>query len=817
MPPRQSARNAARQSTSQQTAKPKARKAAPKSTTTSKKSSATKGLKEVATGSKRPRQETLVGDGKASQGDVLSPSEKKMYDLLRAKMEQAQKQAVADRRSNIQKTSTAMVLAEDASRGDAEEDSEEEEGAADGVEDGVEDDVEDDVEGGGAEGGAEDSANQEDDDEQPRRKKLKKSIVINSSDDEDRDQLIEEDGEVEAKIVEPDERPPRAKPKPKPAYGKRKTRDVESDHEDRTMNDTQPMLDQDELSLAGTLGAGSAAAQDKETRKSTRASKKIPDDGRTALTQPAKSKKNEHKVVDRKKDKGKAIDQKKKAIDWLDSDTGSESEMGREDDDDDDDDDAASYESGSDGDQEEGSEGKEMENDSDDEVIVVKAPKHKSQRSKGKGGRRGRGNSNEGKSVGRRRRAQARDLPETVKPIVTCSQMYLRLRLSLEHAWTSEKMQNSSQLPVKHTLIKRAIRDARAHRAENGKKISYLSSGFKVLGARGTNRLRGDVANVVWTGACQLRNEVKKKATTVVENAYALGGLSTQRRVAAATFLLKCNMQGKFSLPNFIFGDIDIAWQANDAYEVDTKASFVNRKKPFHHRAISDVMVQHWFHGSRDSASVAAYDRFAEVPNNLIALVCNAWANIMGVLDQFERNAPEAYESMKTLIWTNISALVDEQKASKLKDEADEGDGNSGAEEQFISWSDVEVVEVTPSNAAASVKKPSASKPSASKPSRRSPICVKASIVEASIVEAVRVEAVSDRVQAVVLEAAVVEAVSIGWETRSMYEVQLNRKLLSLTHKTCRLKTMTMLVIRVSGYVFGNAMHSQAIIWNTNQ
>ena len=81
---------------------------------------------------------------------------------------------------------------------------------------------------------------------------------------------------------------------------------------------------------------------------------------------------------------------------------------------------------------------------------------------------------------------------------------------------------------------------------------------------------------------CQFRNDVKKKAKIVVDSAYGLAGLSTQRRVAAATFLLKFNMQGRFSMPNFIFGDIDIAWQANDALEVDTKVSTSNLSAHIH-------------------------------------------------------------------------------------------------------------------------------------------------------------------------------------------------------------------------------------------
>ncbi|KAH9926365.1 uncharacterized protein B0H18DRAFT_954689 [Fomitopsis serialis] len=761
MATRQSARNAARQTTT----KPKTAKSSAKSTSASKKSGATKtSLPQAATGSKRPRQETPVPDGKTSQGDILSPSEKKMYDRLKAKMEQAEKQAAADRRSNTQKLSTAMLLAENASDGDVEEHVEEE------------------------------GADEADEDEQPRRKKLKKNVVINDSDDEDRDQLVDEDEEVQVKSSEPDEAPDtppqRAKPKPKPAYGKNKGRDAESGESEKD-DGTLPTLDEGERSLAKALGHRSPAAKQKATTKTSRTAK-IPDDDDSGSdygehrrttptpTQPVKGKKvwrmdavvidsprKKVKVVDRK-EKGKVIvqkkKQKKKEIDWLDTDMESDSDTEKEADDDEEDD-----ELGRDDDVwQEGSEDEEMDDDSGDEVIVVKAPKSKNSYSKGKASARGRGSANRVKSEGRRR-AQARDLPETLRAVASCSQMYLRLRLSLEHAWTSEKMQNSSQLPYKHTLIKRAIRDARSHRAEDGKKIPYLVSGFKILQTPGKNHLRGQVATIVWTGVCQFRNDVKKKAKIVVDSAYGLAGLSTQRRVAAATFLLKFNMQGRFSMPNFIFGDIDIAWQANDALEVDTKASVVNRKKPFHHRAISDVIAQHWFHGHRDFASVAANDRFSEVPNNLIALVCNAieaalvdiatgthnftnkmyapkWGNIMGILDQFEHKAPDAYESMKALIWTNVMALVDEQKASKLKDQA-EAEVDVGGRGRAAVEAAAAAVEAAAAAVEAVVVEPAVEAAAAA---------VEAVVVEA-IVEAVVVEAAA--VEAVVIEAIIVEDV----------------------------------------------------------
>lgn len=101
MATRHSSHNAARQSASQPTTKPKGGKTAVKSAeSASKKSTARKAAPQATTGSKRGRQETPEQDGKGSLPDVLSPSEKRQYDRLKAKMELAAKRAAADRRTS---------------------------------------------------------------------------------------------------------------------------------------------------------------------------------------------------------------------------------------------------------------------------------------------------------------------------------------------------------------------------------------------------------------------------------------------------------------------------------------------------------------------------------------------------------------------------------------------------------------------------------------------------------------------------------------------------------------------------------------------
>ncbi|KAH9912273.1 uncharacterized protein B0H18DRAFT_961224 [Fomitopsis serialis] len=713
MATRQSLRSAARQPTGQPTTKAKTGQAAVKSAPAAKKSStATKASSKGATGSKRGRQETPERNGKTSQPDILSPSEKRLYDKLKAKMEQAEKQAAAEHQSNVRRTSTAMLLEENTS-------------------------------------GAED---EEDEDEQLRRKKVKKNVEIKLSEYEEQDELVEEEevaAEAEAEAeeemrVEPEREvgnannvdnppeaplPPRPKPKPRPAFGRKPANEPEKAKNDR--GDT--LLDADECNLATALGKPqSSSATSKNNPKARQRNNHAHGDSgseddkeqRTNVTQRAKAKKvwcmdavvidsppkkvkiTQQTVVNKNKGKGAAVKTKgkgaaveknkgkgtrvnkkqKKQHDWLDTDTESENKTEpdaddtEEDHESDSDSDSNSDSNDDDSEEDRDAEDEAMDKDSEDEVIVVKAPKSKAGQSKGKRSKRSSSSAAGQKSEGRRR-AQARDIPETLKPIVTCSQMYLCLRLSLDHAWTSEKTQNISQLPHKHLVIKRALKDARRHRAEDGKKIDYLVSGFKTLKKKRNHVLRENVASVVWTGASQLRNEVKKKAKIVVDSAYSLGSLSTQHRVAAATFLLKSNTQGKFSMPNFIFGEIDIAWQSDEPYEVDMKASVVNRKKPFQHKALSDVIVQHWFHGHRDTAPVCNAIEAALVD---IATGTHHFSNKLYAANVSPSRQPsEVYQALKEMMWTNVSALINEQQVSRSKDKQDIADDGSPGE-QFM-------------------------------------------------------------------------------------------------------------------------------------
>lgn len=61
-----------------------------------------------------------------------------------------------------------------------------------------------------------------------------------------------------------------------------------------------------------------------------------------------------------------------------------------------------------------------------------------------------------------------------------------------------------------------------------------------------------------------MRNQVKKEAKSIVEDAYDRKNLPANHRVSAAQFLLKYNAQGKHTIPNFVFDNIDLRWTDGD-------------------------------------------------------------------------------------------------------------------------------------------------------------------------------------------------------------------------------------------------------------
>ncbi|EPS92949.1 hypothetical protein FOMPIDRAFT_1056414 [Fomitopsis schrenkii] len=278
--------------------------------------------------------------------------------------------------------------------------------------------------------------------------------------------------------------------------------------------------------------------------------------------------------------------------------------------------------------------------------------------------------SSKGDSCGR---AMLRELPNEVCSIVNRAHMFLRLHITVENAWTAEMEYSHERLPEKHTMGKRVIGDVWKLRDKDGNLIKPFDLGFKMLNDKKNVVLHDDL----WTAAPQLRNQVKKDAKIVIEDVYVLKNLPAVQRVSAAHFLLKYNQQGAHGIPNFVFGDIQLRWMGDD---VDTKVSTVNRKRPFQHPVIYTLITQYWFSEQRDGVTKSSRSKILEMPDNLIAFVCNTietsladiatgvhqftnkvyapkWVNLMGLLQLMQTQAPTAHSDLKQYLADSITLL----------------------------------------------------------------------------------------------------------------------------------------------------------------
>lgn len=102
-----------------------------------------------------------------------------------------------------------------------------------------------------------------------------------------------------------------------------------------------------------------------------------------------------------------------------------------------------------------------------------------------------------GSKSGSRGRAMLRNLPNDVRSIVTKANIFLRLRMSLENAWTSEKKYSHAMLPEKHSIAKRAIGDIWELHDDDRNPFKHLDIGFKILNNDKNEELRQDVFNLV--------------------------------------------------------------------------------------------------------------------------------------------------------------------------------------------------------------------------------------------------------------------------------------------------------------------------------
>ena len=66
-----------------------------------------------------------------------------------------------------------------------------------------------------------------------------------------------------------------------------------------------------------------------------------------------------------------------------------------------------------------------------------------------------------------------------------------------------------------------------------------------------------------------MRNDLKKKARQMVEDAYGLSGLKARRKQALATWLCMSRKQalkngGSVNVPNFIFPVVEVVWASDE-------------------------------------------------------------------------------------------------------------------------------------------------------------------------------------------------------------------------------------------------------------
>ncbi|EPS99850.1 hypothetical protein FOMPIDRAFT_85646 [Fomitopsis schrenkii] len=320
--------------------------------------------------------------------------------------------------------------------------------------------------------------------------------------------------------------------------------------------------------------------------------------------------------------------------------------------------------------------------------VLKTSKKGKASASKGRGkGKKSRSRDNngtgtKGDSCGR---AMLRELPKEVRLIITRANMFLRLYICLEKAWTEEKKTGDTKLPNKHMVAKQAISNVWKLHNNEGKPYQHFDLGFKILNRDNNEDLRNNVFSLIWTGAPQLRNQVKKEAKSY-------------------------NPQGNNSIPNIVFDNIKLQWSDDD---VDIKASTLNHKRLFQHAAIYTLIARYWFsnpHKALMNNAKNVEERFLSMPDNLIVFMCNTiesaladiatgvhqftnkvytpkWVNLMDLLKVMKARAPGVHAVLKMFLGDSVRKTVAAQQA--VKDSKSEEDGNEDG--NFMSWKDINV------------------------------------------------------------------------------------------------------------------------------
>ncbi|KAH9924486.1 uncharacterized protein B0H18DRAFT_955404 [Fomitopsis serialis] len=387
---------------------------------------------------------------------------------------------------------------------------------------------------------------------------------------------------------------------------------------------------------------------------------------------------------------------------------------------------------GEDGGSESKEDEREVDIDSDDDVVLV--DKQSSASKKGKVGRVISLSKEKGKR--NRNRSLVMALPDAVTPIRNLGTAYLKLHIALEMAWVKYTSSSHSLLIDKHEILEKIMQDVRQHRDRAGRCPSELRAAFKELGeAEDADDLRKKLSDVVWQGASQMRNDLKKKAKQVVDEAYGLAGLKAKRKQALAVWLCTSRRQalkdgGSVNVPNFIFPVVELVWVDNKNV-LDEKRSVLNLRKPFQHPAVSKLIYTFWFAGAGHSELRAPRGKFSQVPDNLIALVCNTleaalkdnleannaldqqfsnkiyapkWDDHMRLLNEISTLNADGYRSIKDRIWSRVrqvttlqvpKAILTTRCSSKIKEDENviggTGEDDDDAPQNLIPFDDLAV------------------------------------------------------------------------------------------------------------------------------
>ena len=96
-----------------------------------------------------------------------------------------------------------------------------------------------------------------------------------------------------------------------------------------------------------------------------------------------------------------------------------------------------------------------------------------------------------------RGRPMLRELPKEVRTLVNRANVFLRVILSLENAWTAEKKYGHKVLPEKHTILKRALGEVWGLKDDQGQPLKHVELAFGMLNTEKAHDLREAVFSLV--------------------------------------------------------------------------------------------------------------------------------------------------------------------------------------------------------------------------------------------------------------------------------------------------------------------------------